>query len=246
MSGIVDGLDVLRGVLTAREVASLIERTARWVAPETFRLLPVWYPEHARKRYLYNATWTEVRTNTSRTTKRTVDKLEGNTCANKALTLALAMRQKNRPNWSSCHIWGVDDPRYQQSNDVVADPRFYSCVANMVLLPTPLKAFTDTMPEVKAMLRLCAHNLYGWRCDHKALDETNAALDRWNLWDDYPKSWPRSSGGRMPQGAVPLNPDIEKAAKRRLAAIKRDLEHAGPHYPRESVRAVLDYWKIKL
>ena len=33
-----DGIQVLLGVLTLCEVASFIERTARWVAPETFRL----------------------------------------------------------------------------------------------------------------------------------------------------------------------------------------------------------------
>ena len=49
----------------------------------------------------------------------------------------------------------------------------------MVLLPTPLKAFTDTMPEVKAMLRICGRSLYGWECDHESMKETNAALDDW-------------------------------------------------------------------
>ena len=44
-----DGLAALRAEIGLREIASLIERTARWVAPETFKLLPVWYPEHARK-----------------------------------------------------------------------------------------------------------------------------------------------------------------------------------------------------
>lgn len=41
---------------------------------------------------------------------------------------------------------------------MVQDHQFYSCVANMVLLPAPLKAFTDAMPEVKAMLRVCSRN----------------------------------------------------------------------------------------
>ena len=38
MSAEADGIEVLLGVLNLREVVSLIERTARWVAPETFRL----------------------------------------------------------------------------------------------------------------------------------------------------------------------------------------------------------------
>jgi len=42
-----DVLDVLRA-LVRPVVMRLIETTARWVDPETFRLLPPLYPEHAR------------------------------------------------------------------------------------------------------------------------------------------------------------------------------------------------------
>lgn len=69
---------------------------------------------------------------------------------------------KDRPHWTCCHIWGVDDPSFVKANSVVQDHRFFSCVANMILLPTPLKAFTDVMPEVKAMLRQCSGDLFGW------------------------------------------------------------------------------------
>ncbi len=58
-----DGIEVLLGVLTLREVVSLIERTARWVAPETFRLLPVWFPEHARRGLFYKGNWSEPQMN---------------------------------------------------------------------------------------------------------------------------------------------------------------------------------------
>ena len=44
-----DGLAALLEVMSLREVASLIERTAMWVAPETFELLPLWFPEHCRR-----------------------------------------------------------------------------------------------------------------------------------------------------------------------------------------------------
>lgn len=157
-----DGLDALRKEIGLREIASLIERTARWVSPDTFKLLPLWYPEYARRAFFYNANWSEPRMNTSRANGSSTHKFEGNTHANDALTLALGLRKKLRPNWSCCHIWGVDDASFQLSNVVVMDRRFFSCVGNMVLLPTPLKAFTDALPEVKAMLRICARNLYGW------------------------------------------------------------------------------------
>jgi hypothetical protein len=145
-----------------------------------------------------------------------------------------------------CHIWGVDDARYQLSNVVVMDRRFFSCVGNMVLLPTPLKAFTDTMPEVKAMLRICARNLYGWQCDHDNLLATNTALDSWEDWDSYPESWPRKAHEKLPLGVVSLTSTIRASAQKRLATIRHDLEHAGPHYPRDKVREALAYWKIEI
>jgi len=164
--GFPDGLIALLEQISLAEIMRLIERTARWVAPETFKLLPVWFPEYARQSYLYNANWSEPRMLTKRKTNVSVHKQETNTYANMALKYALGLSSKDRPNWSRCHIWGIDDPLFKKSSAVVQDHRFYSYVANMVLLPTPLKAFTDTMPEVKAMLRICVRNLYNWHCEH--------------------------------------------------------------------------------
>src|SRR3954454_5705283 len=122
MAGIVnDGLDALRAEIGVAEIGSLIERTARWVAPETFRLLPVCFPEHSRRRHFYKANWSEPQMNKSRTTGAAIHKTEGNVYANQALTLALGMRKAMRPNWSCCHIWGVDDATYQRSNVVISD-----------------------------------------------------------------------------------------------------------------------------
>lgn len=129
-----DGLEALRQELSLADVMGLIERTARWVDPKTFEYLPVWYPEHARRGLFYKANWCEPQMNRNRQTGVSIHKSEGNTHANKALTLALGLRAGERPNWSCCHIWGVDDASYQVSNAVVQDRRFFSCVANMVLL----------------------------------------------------------------------------------------------------------------
>lgn len=244
MAEISDGLDALRSIMSLSEIASLIERTARWVAPDTFNLLPLWFPEHARKGSFYKKNWSEPQMNKNRETGNSVHKAEGNRYANEALTLALGLRKKLRPNWSCCHIWGIDDSRYQLSNLVVMDRRFFSCVGNMVLLPTPLKAFTDAMPEVKAMLRICARNLYGWQCDHENLLATNTALDTWKDWEAYPKSWPRTPHEKLPCGVVELNPVIRASAEKRLASIRHDLVHAGNHYPRKEVREALEYWNI--
>jgi hypothetical protein len=246
MAEISDGLETLRSVMSLREIASLIERTARWVAPETFELLPLWFPEHARRASFYKGNWSEPQMNKNRTTGNSVHKSEGNVNASEALTLALGLRKKLRPNWSCCHIWGIDDASYQRSNVVVMDRRFFSCVGNMVLLPTPLKAFTDTMPAVKAMLRICARNLYGWQCDHDNLLATNTALDSWTDWESYPESWPKTPQDKRPLGVVELSPTIRASAQKRRDKIRHDLEHAGRYYPRDEVRAALAYWKITL
>ena len=246
MPEIPDGLEALRKVVSVRAITTFIEQTAQWVAPETFKLLPLWYPEHARRSPFYKKNWSEPQMNKNRSTSISVHKAEGNVNANEALTLALGLKKKLRPNWSCCHIWGVDDANYQLSNTVVTDRRFYSCVGNMVLLPTPLKAFTDTMPEVKAMLRICARNLYGWQCDHDNLRASNSALDEWTDWEAYPRSWPRTPNEKRPMGTVELSAAIRTSAAKRLADIRRDLEHAGQFYPRPEVRDAMAYWKIDL
>jgi hypothetical protein len=158
----------------------------------------------------------------------------------------LGLRSNVRPNWSCCHVWGVDDALYQESNAVVQDRRFYSCVANMVLLPTPLKAFTDTMPEVKAMLRICARNLYGWHCPHESIAEAIVAVDSWGDWSAYPATWPRKPGDALPGGVMPLDDGIRSDAKRRLTRIRQDLAHAGSHYPKDEVRKALAHWRIEV
>lgn len=244
MGGIGDGLDALRAELSLAEVMRLIEGTARWVDPATFRLLPVWYPEHSRRGLFYKADWSAPQMNRNRQTGLEVHKSEGNNYAAKALTQALGLRGRNRPNWSCCHIWGVDDATYASTNVIVQDPRYYSCVANMVLLPSPLKAFTDVMPEVKVMLRACATNMYGWRCDHRALSSID--LQRPVEDEAYPASWPRNAKGPPPAGVVPLTATIERDALKRLDAIRRDLESAGPHYPRQQVQDVLKHWNISI
>ena len=207
-------------------------------------MLPVWFPEYSRRSLIYKTKWSEPQLNTTRKTGVAIHKLEGNMYANQAITSALGLTKAKRPNWSCCHIWGVDDPTFQKSNDVVTDPRFYSCVANMVLLPTPLKAFTDSMIEIKSMLRICARNLYGWQCDHESMTTVNAALDQWTDWSAYPKSWPRERDGQRPLGVVDLTPSIAKSAAKRLAVIRRDLQTAGEFYPKDAVREALAYWRI--
>ena len=241
-----DGLDAMKEALSVGDVMNLIEKTARWVSPETFNLLPLWYPEYARRDFLYKQNWSAPFPNKNRKTGIEVHKQEGNSRANEALTQALGSRKKERPNWTCCHIWGTDDQAYQSSSEVVQDPRFYSCVANMVLLPSPLKAFTDMIPEVKKMLRVCALHTYGWMCHHESVESSASTLSNFDNWDDYPTSWPKTGSDNPPLGTIKTNERIKASIKRRKAQILRDLNGAGEYYPKEQVLSVLEYWKIDL
>ena len=242
-----DGLEVLRNELDFGTVMGLIEKTARWVDPTTFHYLPVWFPEHARGSLFYKSSWSEPQMNRNSQTGVSVHKRESNTYANKALKQALGLRSTDKtPNWSCCHIWGLDDPSFQVSNVVVQDRRFFSCVANMVLLPSPLKAFTDVMVDVKMMLRVCALHLYNWSCDQSEVASEAEKVRNWARWDDYPESWPKPGRSSSPHGMVPFSEPIKKAADRRKVAIREDLTTPSLHYPHDKVREALDYWKLSL
>ncbi|MBI5138069.1 MAG: hypothetical protein HZA24_12140 [Nitrospirae bacterium] len=231
-----DGNEALRDDIPA--VVELIERTARWVHPETFRRLPVWAPHTARGRLLYDAGWTHVPTG----------RRESNVAALKALVAALDVASPKPKHWTVCHIWGYDDPSFTQPGIVVQNPRYFSCVANMVWLPTPLKGFTDTLPEIKAMLRVCAFHLYKWACEDTSVAEQAAKVRSGWIPDGYPKSWP--SPGKpniVPPGTSPYTARIERKIARRKQRIEADLGNATfLHYPRDEVRNVLRFWKIEL
>ncbi len=241
-----DGNEALRADIPA--VVELIERTARWVNPETFRRLPVWAPYTARGRPLYDAGWTRRYTNTRKATGLTAEKFEGNVAALQALVAALDVASPKPKNWTVCHIWGYDDPSFAEQSRVVQDPRYFSCVANMVWLPTPLKGFTDTLPEIKAMLRVCAFHLYGWACEHPSVATQAAKVKSDWLPDGYPESWPsRDRPGLLPLGTAPFSERIAREIARRKRKIQADLgDVALLHYPRAEVVEVLKFWCIKL
>ncbi|WP_252181139.1 hypothetical protein [Azospirillum sp. B4] len=224
----------------------LIASTARWVHPDAFRAMPVWYPEHARGRTSYKADWASVYTNTSRQTGQTQDKVEANIQARKALLGALGLRNGMPKHWTVCHIWGVDDPGFQAPNTVITDPRFYSCTANMVLLPTPLKAFSDSVPEVKTMLRVCAFHLYGWVCQHPHVEEQACQVASRQLPEGYPHDWPGPDRAVLPPGTAPFSIEVKRAIARRKASLRASLESPGANYPAVEVRQTLVYWNIEL
>ncbi len=133
-------------------IIDLIARTSRWVHPETFRELPVWCPWAARSCALYDRSWKRQYTNTKRSTNQTSPKFEGNENAAKSLIAALGVANPKPPNWTVCHIWGYDDPAFASQGAVVRDPRYYTCVGNMIWLPTPLRAYPRTFAVRRATM----------------------------------------------------------------------------------------------
>jgi hypothetical protein len=238
-----DGLDELKEEMP--RITALIVRTARWVHPETFRALPVWYPETARGLPIYDAKWTRVYKNTSRATSAVREKAEANIRAGKALVAALGTRKTD--NWTVCHIWSVDDPKFKKTNTVVCDRRFYSCVANMIWLPTPLKGFTDAVPDIRRMLRICAYYLYGWVCQHPDVASQAVEVRSGKVPAGYPLEWPAPGRRILPPGTAPYSPGIARAIMKRKKELQRMLDDPElTHFPREAVHNALEFWRVEL
>ena len=111
----------------------------------------------------------------------------------------------------------------------------------MIWLPTSLKGFTDTLPEIKAMLRVCAFHLYGWACEHPSVgDQADKVRAGWTP-DGYPKSWPCPDRPRvLPPGTAPFTVRVEREIAKRKQKIKADIANAAfMHYPKEDVLGVL-------
>jgi len=163
-----------------------------------------------------------------------------------ALWQALGFSRGAKPkNWTVCHIWGIDDPAFRKHNAIVQDPRFYSCVGNMVALPTPLKAFTDSIPEIKLMLRICAYYLYGWLCEHDSVKEQAELITSGLVPKGYPATWPKKLGDPPPPGVVEFSATVQRFVDKRKAEIQRELKAAGCFYPRDKVPEVLRFLEYR-
>ena len=236
MNGLQDGLTELANACAEERInlLGLIGRTARWVHPAVFRELPLWYPERWRRQPVANSAFSEILRNKNSRTGRIEDKAEANIYAERALVGALGLRMGEKPyNWSVCHIWGIDDPGFTKTNTIVQDARFYSCVGNMVLLPTPLKGLTDSDPDAKACLRVRAFELYGWVCPI----------------DDAPEPGDRIVGGWRPDRYPPFwkEPELSAAAidlarRRKIEILRQLTTQPGPLYPTETANAAMAYW----
>jgi len=184
--------------------------------PETFQQLPVWSPWAARG-LRYDKTWCRRYPNTRRTTKQTSEKVEGNIAAGGALIAAPGVARPKPPNWTVCPIWGYDDPTYAKEGSIVRDRRYFSCVANIVWLPTPLEGFTDALPEVKTMLRTCAFYLYDWACEAEGVRDQAESIRRGT--ERSSQSWPCPNRPRLlPAGTAPFPPRVAVEIRKRKAS----------------------------
>jgi hypothetical protein len=234
-----DGLSEIEHELPL--VMEMIARTARWVHPDTFNALPVWCPDTARGRPRYDATWSR-----ELISGRGVRKVEENIRAAIALMEALGVKGKPK-NWTVCHIWGYDDENFAGKSNVVQDQRFYSCIGNMIWLPTPLKGFTDAVPQIKECLRVCAFQLYGWACEHEDVRTVAERVRSGAIPEGYPNDWPTADRRVLPPGTAPCTDRVQASIEKCKAKFREQLaDSALEHYGHDVVREVLTFWKVRL
>lgn len=241
-----DGNEALRDDIPA--VVELIERTARWVNPETFRRLPVWAPHTARGRPLYDAGWTRRYTNTRKATGVTAEKFEGNVAALQALVAALDVASPKPKNWTVCHIWGYDDPSFAQQSSVVQRSAILLVRRQHGVVAHAAERLHRHAPGNQGHAPVCAFHLYGWACEHPSVAEQAAKVTSGWIPDGYPKSWPSPDHpGLLPPGAAPFSERIAREIAKRKRKIKIDIENATfLYYPKEEVLGVLKFWGIEL
>jgi hypothetical protein len=117
----------------------------------------------------------------------------------------------------------------------------------MIWLPTPLKGFTDAVPEVKRMLRTCAFYLYGWVCDHPDVKEQAKEVRSGAVPEGYPTVWPAPGRPMPPPGTAPFSPRVAQAIAKRKEELRRMLnDRSLANFPRKEVEDVLKFWNVQL
>jgi hypothetical protein len=215
----IDGLDTFKTACLEMQipVMDLIVRTARWADPAVVTELPVWYPAFRRGMELFKADWNRPQLRQDRTRS-----LETNYRANWTIHAAVGYKG---PNWTCCHVWGYSDLSFQQRGSLTYRHQYYTCLPNLLLLPSPVKALTDCMPEVQQAIRVCSWQLYGWTPDPTDASEAELIRSGW-VPSHYPSVWPSLGNPVVPPGLVRATPAILRQARRRKEAIAEELRHA--------------------
>lgn len=93
-------------------------------------------------------------------------------------------------NYMTCHIW-----------DDVDIPEVFSCVANIVLLPTTISGLSDYSQEIKDLLMYRAYELYEWKPQNRSIPVKPADYDK--LKWTYPAGWvPSKDIGNTTKAAI--------------------------------------------
>jgi hypothetical protein len=145
-------------------LATLSAETALWAHPEThFRQIrerhtPAVYPGIRRsrpgeKRGITNGV-----------------RLDDNTYANGLIKRSLGLARSLVVGFECCHVWP----------GTCYDTRYYSVIANLVLIPAALASLTDHDPQVRSASQYRALELYRWHPDEKPAPVRP---------DRYPENW---------------------------------------------------------
>jgi hypothetical protein len=146
-----DGLVLLKNAEaeTTTDLPALVAAASVWANPKVHELLMandglgLWYP--AMRRYRKGA-------NERKGGKLHGVTLDDNTYANFALKNSLPFGARAYRNYSVCHIWP----------ESCYDDRCYTCIANLVLVPSPLMSITDFHPVIQSALKYRSWELYAW------------------------------------------------------------------------------------
>lgn len=123
-------------------LSTLVAETAIWANPNMHDGTP-WYPNTRR-----------CRTGQGEKRGQILDgvKLDDNTYANQAIKRAVGIPSNCLVGFEACHIWP----------NTCYDPRYYTTIANLLLIPRAIAGLSNHDPEVQAVLQYRSYELYGW------------------------------------------------------------------------------------
>ena len=123
-------------------LSTLVAETAIWANPNMHDGTP-WYPNTRRCRTAQGEKRGQILDGV---------KLDDNTYAYQAIKRAVGIPNNCLVGFEACHIWP----------NTCYDPRYYTTIANLVLIPRAIAGVSDHDPEVQAVLQYRSYELYGW------------------------------------------------------------------------------------
>ncbi len=165
-----DATEMLREAAQRQRIdlAILVAETSLWASPEFHRLLVAengtgaFFPYHRRFKEGIGETLLP---------DEIADK---NSYAKHAIMQAVGIPRGHQKGFDACHIWPLT------SNDA----RYYTVLANLVLLPSALHGLADNTPAIRHALQFRSYELYG---SHPVSEPTPTKPDGYPIcWRDLP------------------------------------------------------------